>query len=388
MTAKWDIIKTYIEDNRSDMLALWEKLVNTESGPRQEQGINDVIKILQQEMEQAGICSRVLPVKGAGNILVGEWNTNADSKPFLLIGHMDTVFPAGCVQHRPFCIDKQGNAHGPGVLDMKGGLVAALYTVKALSAIGWNKYPIKMVFAGDEETMHMSSDAKQILKAEMEGAIAAFNFETGYPNDALVVGRTGGGIVHITITGVSAHSGLEPQKGRSAILEAARIVMELESKNDNSRGKLINCGEIQGGIGENTIPDACSLRIGYRFPSNTIEWEILEDLEAAVSHHFVDGTQIKCEQKMHIDCMETTPDVDRLYRHVEETARMCGYGLVSEANVCGGSDSAISVSVGVPTICGMGVRGQYNHTEQEYAEVESLFERCYLSACSISGLDW
>ena len=91
---------------------------------------------------------------------------------------------------------------------------------------------------------------------------------------------------------------------------------------------------------------------------------------------------------MHIDCMETTPDVDRLYRHVEETARMCGYGLVSEANVCGGSDSAISVSVGVPTICGMGVRGQYNHTEQEYAEVESLFERCYLSACSISGLDW
>ena len=126
MTAKWDIIKTYIEDNRSDMLALWEKLVNTESGPRQEQGINDVIKILQQEMEQAGICSRVLPVKGAGNILVGEWNTNADSKPFLLIGHMDTVSPAGCVQHRPFCIDKQGNAHGPGVLDMKGGLVAAI----------------------------------------------------------------------------------------------------------------------------------------------------------------------------------------------------------------------------------------------------------------------
>ena len=383
-----EAMRRYIFHHRKDMLRLWEELVNTESGPRQKEGVDAVIRILRREMTAAGISSRVIPMPAAGDILIGEWGNPSGKPPFLLIGHMDTVFEPGDAQKNPFRIDEDGKAHGPGVLDMKGGVVMALYAVKALAHIRWHNRPIKIILAGDEETMHMSSNAKAAMAEEMQGAAAAFNFETGYPENAVVIGRMGGGIAQLDITGVAAHSGLAPDKGRSAILEAARIVMELEALNDIPRKKLINCGRIQGGIGQNTIPDSCTVSIGYRFPSYEIDQEISQAIDAAASRHFVENTTIRRTQKMHIDCMETTSGVSRLYEHLRKTAELCGYGPLKALCVNGGSDSSIAVAAGVPTVCGMGVSGQYNHTEREYAEVESLFDRCFLAAAAISLLDW
>lgn len=379
----------YIDAHREEMLHLWERLVNTESGPAQREGVAAVIALLREEMEQAGIASRVIQAGGeVGDILVGEWNGEAPKAPILFIGHTDTVFPPGEAERNPFHISGEGLAYGPGVLDMKGGLVIALYAVKALAYAGFRDRPIKFVLAGDEETMHKSSNAKALMVEEMKGAAAAFNFETGYIDDRLVVGRKGGGIVQIKVEGVAAHSGLEPEKGRSAILEAARIVMELEGENDIPRGKLINCGLISGGIGENTIPDECSLSIGYRFSSHEIEGEIQAAIDRAVGISCVAGTKITKEQKMHIACMETTAGVLSLFEHVKRAAKLCDGGVVSGAAVSGGSDSSIAVALGIPTVCGMGVCGQFNHTEKEYAQVDSLFRRCRLAAWAVATLDW
>lgn len=388
MEQELERIRDYISHHRQDMLRLWEELVNTESGPQQKEGVEMVIGILRREMAVSGIQSQVLPMGKAGSLLIGSWGEPGDRPPFLLIGHTDTVFAPGAAQETPFRIDPEGRAHGPGCLDMKGGLVIALYAAKALAAIGWRGRPLKFILAGDEETMHMSSGAKQAMADEMAGAVAAFNFETGYPDGQVVIGRMGGGIAQIEISGVAAHSGLAPEKGRSAILEAARIVMELEALNDIPRGKLINCGLIQGGLGENTIPDACTINIGYRFPSEAIDREISQAINAAVTRHFVEGTQIRRIQKMHIDCMETTPGVSQLYEHLCQTALACELEPPQALRVNGGSDSSIAVSAGIPTVCGMGVRGEFNHTDQEYAQVESLFERCLLAACAIRRLDW
>lgn len=382
MEKAFDLIREYISANRRPMMDLWEKIVNTESGTKQVDGVNAVCSILQDEMEKSGIKTRRVPVQNAADMLVGEWNTESGKKPLLMIGHMDTVFKEGAAKENPFRVDENGNAHGPGVLDMKAGLVIGLYAVKALQHAGWSERPVKFIYASDEENLHMFSDAKEIFTRESEGAAAAFNFETGYPDDRFVVGRNGGGPVKITVHGVASHSGIAPEKGRSAILEAAHKIAEIEAQNDIPRGRLINCGVVNGGIGENTIPDKCVVNIGVRFASAEIRDEIFDILKKTTEHTTVEGTSAELDISRVMQCMDTTDGVMALFRHIQKTAAECGYGEIGSFRVGGLSDSGLTVACGVPTVCGMGVKGEGNHTPDEYAIVESLFERCVLAACA------
>ncbi len=382
METIFEQIRRYIDRQRKPMLALWEELVNTESGTRQVDGVNAVGSILRREMERSGIKTRLIPIENAGDMLIGEWNTESCKAPLLLVGHMDTVFKEGAARENPFRIDENGMAHGPGVLDMKAGLVIALYAVKALAAVGYNERPVKFIFASDEENLHMFSNAKESIAAESAGALAAFNFETGYMDNRFVIGRKGGGPVSITVHGVSAHSGIAPEKGRSAVLEAAHKIVEIEARNDIPRGRLINCGMVTGGIGENTIPDACTIRIGIRFPSMEVRDEIFDILKRATEHSTVPGTTAELDLSRVMQCMDTTDGVLALFGHLKKTAVSCGFGEIEGFQVGGLSDSGITVACGVPTVCGMGVRGEGNHTPNEYAEVESLYQRCILAACA------
>lgn len=383
----YEVIRSYVDSQKEPMLRLWEELVNTESGSRNLEGVAKVTGILRREMEASGMRTRVIPMENAGGVLVGEWNWESPKAPLLFLGHMDTVFPDGTVEKNPFRVDEEGFAHGPGVLDMKPGLVIALYVIRALAAAGWRERPIKCIFAGDEENLHMFSNAKQAMQQEALGALAAFNFETGYLDDNFVVGRKGGGPVRLTVHGVAAHSGNAPEKGRSAILEAARKVVELEACNDLEAGRLLNCGKITGGIGENTIPDQCVVQIGLRFNTSRQKEELLMALEQSAAHSAVPDTWAEVDASGLMDCMDTTPGVEALFAHLQRTARDCGYGPIGAFQVGGLSDSGLTVAVGVPTVCGMGVKGEGNHTPNERAEVASLYSRCVLAACAAAGLE-
>ena len=219
------------------------------------------------------------------------------------------------------------------------------------------------------------------------GALAAFNFETGYMDNRFVVGRKGGGPVIIKIHGRASHSGIAPEKGRSAVLEAAHKIVEIESQNDIMRGRLMNCGMVDGGIGENTIPDSCEVRIGIRFPNAEVRDEIFEILHRATEHNSVPDTTAELDLSRVMQCMDTTNGVMALFRHLQRTAQDCGFGEIGCFQVGGLSDSGITVACGVPTVCGMGVRGEGNHTPDEYAEVESLFQRSVLAACAAYTLN-
>lgn len=380
-------IRRYIDKQRLPMMNLWEELVNTESGTRQIEGVNAVGSILRREMERSGIATRVIGVENAGDMLIGEWNSESDAAPLLMIGHMDTVFKEGAAKENPFRVDEDGMAHGPGVLDMKAGLVIALYAVKALIETGWKKRPIKFIFASDEENLHMFSNAKELFARESRGALAAFNFETGYMDNRFVVGRNGGGPVILQVHGIASHSGIAPEKGRSAVLEAAHKIVEIEAQNDIPRGRLINCGLVTGGIGENTIPDSCTIRIGIRFPNTTVRDEIFDILKKATEHSTVPDTTAELDLSRVMQCMDTTDGVMALFAHLKRTASDCGFGEIESFRVGGLSDSGITVGCGVPTVCGMGVRGEWNHTPNEYAEVESLYQRCILAACAACTLE-
>ena len=383
----YDVIRTYVEGQKEPMRKLWEELVNTESGSRNLEGVAKMTAILRREMEQTGMRTRVIEMENAGGVLVGEWNWESDKAPLLFLGHMDTVFPDGTVEKNPFRIDEEGFAHGPGVLDMKPGLVIALYAIRALAAAGWKERPIKCIFAGDEENLHMFSNAKQAMQQEALGALAAFNFETGYLDDNFVVGRKGGGPVRLTVHGVAAHSGNAPEKGRSAILEAAHKVVELEACNDLEAGRLLNCGKITGGIGENTIPDQCVVQIGLRFNTSQQKEELLMALEQSAAHSTVADTWAEVDASRLMDCMDTTPGVTALFEHLKQTAQDCGYGPIGAFQVGGLSDSGLTVAIGIPTVCGMGVKGEGNHTPNERAEVASLYSRCVLAACAAATLE-
>ena len=159
-------IRQYVDAHHDDMLALWEEMVNTESGSRQLEGVAAMHNIIRRELEAVGAKVQVVPMENAGGVLVAEWNSGSPKAPLLFIGHVDTVFKEGAAKENPFRIDENGFAHGPGVLDMKGGLTIAVFAIKALAAAGFNGRPIKCIFAGDEENMHMFSNAKAVMMEE------------------------------------------------------------------------------------------------------------------------------------------------------------------------------------------------------------------------------
>ena len=379
-------LKAYIDGHRQEMLDLWKEIVDTESGPKQIAGVNAVGTLLQRELEEAGAAVRRVPVEQAGDLIVGDWNPEAPGKPVVFMGHMDTVFPAGEAERNPFRVDEEGKAHGPGVLDMKAGLVIGLYALKALQSIGWKERPIRFLGVPDEETLHMFSNAKTLIAQETAGAGAVFNFEPGPLGNKLVIGRYGGGPVSITVHGVAAHSGSAPEKGRSAVLEAAHKIIELEAANDIPRGKLINCGAVEGGIGENTIPDSCKIRIGIRYRNAAIGDEIFALLRQVTEQCTVEGTWAELDVSRVMQCMDTTEGVKALYAHVADTGEGLGMGRIEGIQVGGLSDAGIPAGSGIPTLCGMGVRGEGAHTDREYAQVESLYERCLLAAAAVRTL--
>ncbi|MCH3951096.1 MAG: M20/M25/M40 family metallo-hydrolase [Acidaminococcus sp.] len=383
---QFDEIKAFVTNQKESMLALWKQIVNTESGPDQIDGVNRVGNILSNEMGKAGCTVHRVKVLNAGDMVIGEWNTDVKQPPVVLMGHIDTVFTPGAAQKNPFRIDDKGFAHGPGVADMKGGDVIALYVLKALQQTGYKKRPIRLVFVPDEETLHMRSDGKARIAEAVKDAAAVFNFEPAPAKGKVVVGRYGGGPVSIRVHGIAAHSGGAPEKGRSAILEAAHKILALEAANDIPRGKLINCGAVEGGIGENTIPAECLIRIGIRFRTAAIGKEIFTLLDRVTKEHTVPDTTAELDISHTIPCMDTTEAVKKLFACVQETARDGGMGELEGIQVGGLSDAGIPIQAGIPTLCGMGVVGTGAHTYEEAADVASLTEKCILAAASICRL--
>ena len=374
----------FIDAHRQDMLALWQELVNTESGSADKPGIDAVAARIRQVLDQAGGLTTTVEMAKAGNVLVGEIGAGRGTAPVLFMGHMDTVFSTGTVAKRPFTIT-DGTAYGPGVLDMKGGIVAALFAMQALQAAGYDTRPLKMILAGDEEVAHVNSNAAEVFMTEAEGAVAAFNCETGFMDDAIVVGRKGTAVFELEVAGVAVHAGNEPENGRSAILEIAHKVIDIQNLTNWETGTTFNVGVIQGGTVPNAVPGQAKIVIDIRYLEPDLLPEIRRQLQEVAAKNYVKDTTTTLTEVPGIAPMKTTPAVEDLFAVVKKTYAEMGLGTPYPKLVGGGSDSAYSVMAGVPTVCAMGVKGGRNHSPQEFAIVETLFERAkLLAACTIN----
>jgi len=377
---------TFIAEHQDEMLSLWQTFVNHDSGTNDKTGIDALQLVIKKMLEEMGAQVRLIEYEKAGNLLIAEFGSEGMAAPVIFSGHIDTVFKQGTASERPFTI-KDGKAYGPGVLDMKGGVVAFLYAIKALQAAGYQKRPFKVLLAGDEENGHLYSNAAEIFQAEAAGAIAAFNCETGFIDDAIVVGRKGVAIFTMETFGRSAHVGNDPENGRSAITEIAHKLLAIEELTDWAVGTSFNVGVIEGGTVVNATPDYAKIKIDVRFTREEAIAVFTQQLEKIAKRTYIEGTTTKLTLGTIFKPMETTPGVEHLFSLVQETARENYLGELSQKRVGGGADSAYTVLAGTPTVCAMGVKGARNHSKEEYALVESLFERAKLLSAAVLNLD-
>jgi len=378
----------YIDEHKEEMLALWRDLVNTDSGSENLEGVRRMAARVRQELERDGVKVQEHSFEKAGPTLTGFCDNGGAGKPVLFMGHMDTVFnDPDETKRRPFTIE-DGRAYGPGVLDMKGGIVIALFAFRALKAAGFAARPFKFAFVGDEEVGHQQSNATEIIGEAAKGCAAAFNFETGFMDNAVVTGRKGACIYEMKVHGVAAHSGNEFERGRSAILEAAHKTIAVQALTDLQRGITFNVGLINGGKSYNAVPGECVLKGDSRYLDPDVLPEIKKNLQTIADTNYVEGTHTELVTfRMVFEAMKRTADVGRLHALWTRVSEEEGFGASAEKLVGGGSDAPYAVQQGVPTICAVGVKGAHNHSPEEFAVVETLFERAKLAAAVVLRLE-
>ena len=367
-------IAVYIDGHRDAMIDFWRQLVQIESGSANKAGVDAVAHRVQEELDTIGAHTEIHEMKRAGNMLVSVLNEDVPEAPVLLLGHMDTVFPDGTVAARPFTL-RDGKAYGPGVLDMKGGVTIAVFAMKALKEAGWAKRPVRLVLASDEEVGHCDSDCDQQIMEQARGAVAAFNCESGRLGNEVVVQRKGALTYRMDVTGIAAHAGNEPEKGRSAILEVAHKVIAIQNLTDWQQGTTYNVGVISGGTVANAVPDTASILIDVRYLKKEYVLNIEAKLQDVAHTTYVNGTKTSLTRLSCCIPMERMTETDGLLAKVQDAYASFGMPRPSGITVGGGSDSAYTVAAGVPTICAMGVEGSRHHSPEEYASVESLYAR-------------
>jgi glutamate carboxypeptidase len=364
----------YIDDHKAQMMDLWQDLVNQDSPASYREGVDLVAKRVFKELEEAGASTRW---DEEGKALIAE--IPGDSRaPVLLLGHMDTVFPVGEAARRPFTVEGS-RVTGPGALDMKGGVAVMLSALKALHSAGFSGRPLKVILVSDEEIAHNGSKATVMLQREARGCAACFNCETGYEDNSLVIGRKGGVVFKAAVHGIAAHAGNNPRQGRSAIWEMAKKIDDIQNMTDWDKGITFNVGTIKGGTVSNAIPDYCEVEGDIRFQDPDISPLVKEELLKVLNHTYIEGT--KTELLLYHEGMlpmKMTEENRKLFEFVKKTGEENGIPVSEGKLVGGGSDSGYVVYAGVPTVCAMGVRGRFNHTRDEYALKDSLFERAKL----------
>lgn len=376
----------FVDDHCEEMVSLWKEVVSMEGGPHEKQGIDVVAARFKKILDDEGANSHLVEFEKAGSMLIAEIGKNRPKSGVIFMGHMDTARPAGAIVEHPFTI-KDGIAYGPGVLDMKGGIVAALYAMKALNSVGYDSRSIKVLLAGDEEVLHANSNAPEIFIDEAKGYAAAFNMETGFVDDGIVVGRKGVARIMLEVKGVSAHAGNDPENGRSAILEIAHKIIAVQNLTDLEKGITFNVGVMQGGTTSTSVPDYAKIFIDVRYKNPDDLPEIIKKVEEVGDKIYIEGTTTNVVFMDGIKPMKTTNGVKQLFEIVKKASEENGFGTPYEKMVGGGSDSAYTILAGVPTVCAMGVKGGRNHSPEEYAIVESLFERAKLLVASVLKLD-
>lgn len=351
-----------IKKSEAPMLDILGKMVNIDSGYDALEGIDEIAHMVGDFLVPYGFDVQYIETPNAPTHVLAK-RPRPGKKKVMLMGHMDTVFGKGTAAERPFKVE-DGKAYGPGVMDMKAGIAISLYTVKALLENGWEDTDLTLFFCGDEEPAHPDTDAVEWFKKEGLGKDAVFNMEPGRADGSVVIGRKGVIRPVLTIKGIAAHAGNDPEKGASAILELCHKTIALHALTDLEIGTTYNVGVFNGGTLANIVPDHAQARVDIRFKTVAEAERAIKNVEAAAAKTYVPNTTtIVTENKIEFMPLETTDGVQKLYNHLAKQAEKLGLPVPGALYVGGSADSAWTAIVGAPTLCGMGPQAVGPHTK-------------------------
>jgi glutamate carboxypeptidase len=353
-------------------LAAWAQIESCSDDP---DGLAEFAALLRTRFSQIG--AEVEPV-GATH-LVARWP--GVGQPILLLGHFDTVYPRGTLERQPVVLRGQ-QLYGPGVVDMKGGLLigcAAIEALRALDRLG--PRPVWFLCTSDEE---LGSPTSRIYIEEMaRQSAAALVLEAAGNGGALKTARKGVGLYDLAITGRAAHAGVAPEQGRNALLELAHQIIWLQSLNDPETGTTVNVCTASGGVTTNVIPADARAEVNVRVRT-IAEAERLQ--QALASRRSVDpDVTIRFRGGLNRPPMERSPQVVQLFTHAQQLARELGFD-VDEIATGGGSDGNFTAALGIPTLDGLGPLGGGAHALHEHVNLDSFVPRTALLARMLETL--
>lgn len=374
----------WLAGQQAEMVECLKTLVDIDSNSYDKAGTDAVADVIVEWLEADGIDVTRTPRPESGDILEarleGDGSDDANGH-VLMMGHRDTVFPTGTVAERGFT--REGDtAFGPGVADMKAGLVMNVFVLRALKRLAPLPFPVRALFTADEEIG--SRDGTAFIREAASGARAVLNAEPGRISGNVVTGRKGGAAFQIEVTGVAAHSGVSHADGASAIETLARKIIKLHALTDYDSGVTTNVGLIEGGVSRNTVAPSATAQLDTRFVTNQQRVELLAAIEAIIAEEEVPGTQATIRQTSGFLPMEPAMS-EALFARYRAQAEKLGFSV--EGEFTGGcSDAGTTASLGIPTLCGTGPVGAKMHTDDEYCRLETFVPRAQAVAATILEL--
>ncbi len=385
----------WLAQQQEAMIDLLRELVNADSGSYDKAGVDTAGEVLKRFWQSHGLTVRTHPHPVFGDGISAHLAARDGSleRPILLLGHRDTVFPKGEPERRPFHI-ADGRGYGPGVADMKAGLVIEAFVLVAFALAGGAAVPLTMLTTSDEEIASPSSrplieqfarEARAVFNAEPSRAPANPVKSGNERAQVITRARKGGVFMKVQVTGKAAHSGARYEQGRSAILDLAQKVAPLHALTDLARGVTVNVGLIGGGQTVNTIAPSAWAEIDLRYVEPAQRAAMIEAIRAIVETPAVEGTQATLSiAGEFLPLTETEASKHLLEIYSGAAAR---FGIEVSAEFSGGcADSGYTAGVGCPTLCSVGPLGSGAHTPEEFIEMASLLPSAQALALSIDTL--
>ena len=376
-----DKIREFLNGKQSEMLSLLERLVNIDSGSYCKEGIDSCGEILAVELRSLGFQTKTLEEINWGNHVSAE-RPGRGAKRLFLSCHLDTVCPAGTVAKRPFKIE--GNlAHGPGVGDMKGGIVQMIYALKALKALGRETMPLSVFLTGDEEVG--SVRGRPFIEEIAKRSNWALVMEPTPVLEGVTVKRWGVGAFYLTILGKSAHVGDLVNQGVNACRELALKILALEGLSDPVRGVKVSVNLVRGGTSRQVSAPEAKADVDVRVRNLSEMQSVERQVRTLAETPFIPGISIQVEGKLTRPPMDLNPNTESFIELAKEVGQKNKL-VVHPIEKLGGSDGSFTAALGVATLDGMGPLCYDSCAETERIEISSLVPRTSLIAGIIQDL--
>ncbi len=355
---------------------LWE-LVKVESPSEDKGGVNAAADLVAGWAQELGARVKRHPQENFGDVVELHFGAaRAGRKPVLVLGHLDTVWPLGTLQSMPWR-EQQGRFYGPGVLDMKSGVVMALAAVRALRELKL-MHAVTLLLNSEEEVGSPVSRPHTERLARESAAVFVLEPAQGL---AYKTARKGVGHFDIRVTGVAAHAGVDFEKGHSAVLELARLIEKISGFTDRKRGLTVNCGVVAGGTRSNVVAAEARAEVDVRIVKANDAARV-EKLFRALK--VTDpACRLVVTGGINRPPMERKAGTIALFKQAKQLAAELGFAL-DEAATGGGSDGNFTAALGIPTLDGMGAVGEGAHAAHENVVVEHLVPRTALLAAMIA----